>query len=62
MKKYIGLLSFYILVSCSAKKAAIAETVANDKLTSDKIIDNHYKKDQIGCFVLNLSTKTSKKA
>jgi hypothetical protein len=43
MKKYIGLLSFYILVSCSAKKAAIAETVANDKLTSDKIIDNHYK-------------------
>jgi hypothetical protein len=35
MKKYIGLLSFYILVSCSAKKAAIAETVANDKLTSD---------------------------
>ena len=43
MKKYIGLLSFYILVSCSAKKAAIAETVANDNLTSDKIIDNHYK-------------------
>jgi len=43
MKKYIGLLSFYILFSCSAKKAAIAETIANDKLTSDKIIDNHYK-------------------
>ncbi|MDH4403711.1 MAG: DUF4292 domain-containing protein [Flavobacterium sp.] len=44
MKKYIGLLSFCILVSCSAKKAVIAETVANDKLTADKIIDNHYKK------------------
>jgi len=43
MKKYIGLLSFCILVSCSAKKAVIAETVANDKLTADKIIDNHYK-------------------
>jgi hypothetical protein len=43
MKKYIGLLSFCILVSCSAKKAAIAETVANNKLTVDKIIDNHYK-------------------
>jgi hypothetical protein len=43
MKKYIGLLSFCILVSCSAKKAVIAETVANDKLTADKIIDDHYK-------------------
>ena len=43
MKKYIGLLSFYFLVSCSAKKAVITEKVVNDKLTADKIIENHYK-------------------
>jgi hypothetical protein len=43
MKKYIGLLSFCFLVSCSAKKAVVAETVANDKLTAEKIIENHYK-------------------
>ncbi len=43
MKKYIGLLSFYFLVSCSAKKAVIAETTINNKLTADKIIENHYK-------------------
>ena len=43
MKKYIGLLFFGFLVSCSAKKAVIAETPANNKLSADKIIDNHYK-------------------
>jgi len=43
MKKYIGLLTFFFLVSCSAKKAVVAETVANDKLTAEKIIENHYK-------------------
>ena len=43
MKKYIGLLAFCLLISCSAKKTIIAETVANDKLTADKIIENHYK-------------------
>jgi len=43
MKKYIGLVSFYFLVSCSAKKAVITEKVFNDKLTADKIIENHYK-------------------
>lgn len=43
MKKYIGLLSFYFLFSCSTKKAIIAETVVNDKLTGEKIIENHYK-------------------
>jgi hypothetical protein len=43
MKKYIGLVSFYFLVSCSAKKAVITEKVVNDKLTADKIIENHYK-------------------
>ena len=43
MKKYIGLLLFGFLVSCSAKKAVIAETTANDKLSADKIIENHYK-------------------
>jgi hypothetical protein len=43
MKKYIGLLSFCILVSCSAKKAVIAESAANDQLSADKIIENLYK-------------------
>jgi hypothetical protein len=43
MKKYIGLVSFYFLVSCSAKKAVITETTINNKLTADKIIENHYK-------------------
>ena len=43
MNKYIGLLFFGFLVSCSAKKAVIAETPANNKLSADKIIDNHYK-------------------
>lgn len=43
MKKYIGLLTFCFLVSCSAKKAVIAESAANDKLSADKIIENHYK-------------------
>ena len=43
MKKYIGLLSFCLLVSCSAKKAVVAEKVANDKLSAEKIIENHYK-------------------
>ena len=43
MKKYIGLVSFYFLVSCSAKKAVISETAINNKLTADKIIENHYK-------------------
>ena len=43
MKKYIGLFAFCLLISCSAKKTVIAETVANDKITADKIIENHYK-------------------
>lgn len=43
MKKYIGLLSFCFLVSCASKKVVIAEKKANDKLTADKIIENHYK-------------------
>jgi hypothetical protein len=43
MKKYIGLLSFCILVYCSAKKAVIAESAANDQLSADKIIENLYK-------------------
>ena len=43
MKKYIGIVSFYFLVSCSAKKAVISETTINNKLTADKIIENHYK-------------------
>jgi hypothetical protein len=43
MKKYIGLLSFCILVSCSAKKAVIAESAANDQVSADKIIENLYK-------------------
>ena len=43
MKKYIGLLLFGFLVSCSAKKAVLAETPTNNKLTADKIIENHYK-------------------
>jgi hypothetical protein len=43
MKKYIGLLSFCLLVSCSAKKAVVAETAVSDKITADKIIEYHYK-------------------
>jgi len=43
MKKYMGLLSLCLLVSCSAKKAVVAEKVANDKLSAEKIIENHYK-------------------
>lgn len=45
MKKLIGLLFFGLLVSCSAKKAIIVETTANDKLSADKIIENHYKNE-----------------
>ena len=44
MKKYIALLSFCFLFSCSAKKAVIVEKVDNDRLTVNKIIENHYKK------------------
>ena len=44
MKKYITLLSFCFLFSCSAKKAVIVEKVDNDRLTVNKIIENHYKK------------------
>jgi hypothetical protein len=43
MKKYIGLLAFLILVSCSAKKSLIVEPATNNKLTAEKIIENHYK-------------------
>lgn len=43
MKKYIGLLSICFLVSCSAKKGLITETAVNNKLTAEKIIENHYK-------------------
>ena len=43
MKKHIVLLLLCILVSCSAKKAVIAETPVNNKLSADKIIENHYK-------------------
>lgn len=45
MKKLIGLLFFGLLVSCSAKKAIIVEPTANDKLSADKIIENHYKNE-----------------
>jgi hypothetical protein len=50
MKKYIGLLLFGFLVSCSAKKAVIAETTANNKLSVGNIIEKHYKNQ------LNFST------
>jgi hypothetical protein len=43
MKKHIVLLLLCILVSCSAKKAVIAEKPANNKLSAEKIIENHYK-------------------
>ena len=43
MKKYIGLLSLCVLVSCSAKKSLITETTVNKKLSAEKIIENHYK-------------------
>ena len=43
MKNYIGLLSICFLVSCSAKKGLITETAVNNKLTAEKIIENHYK-------------------
>ena len=43
MKKHIVLLLLGFLVSCSAKKAVIAEKPANNKLSAEKIIENHYK-------------------
>ena len=43
MKKHIVIIPFIILVSCSAKKAIIAETTVNNKLSTEKIIENHYK-------------------
>ena len=43
MKKYIGLLSLCVLVSCSAKKSLITETTVNKKLSAEKIIENNYK-------------------
>ncbi len=46
MKKYLGLLLVVFLVSCKAK-SAVTSSNATDKITTDKIIENHYnnKKD-----------------
>jgi hypothetical protein len=42
MKKYIGLATIFVLFSCTAKKALVAETNSNKELTSEKIIEKHY--------------------
>ncbi len=46
MKKYLGLLLLVFLISCKAK-SVVASSNATDKITTDKIIENHYnnKKD-----------------
>lgn len=46
MKKYLGLLLLVFLISCKAK-SVVASSNAKDKISTDKIIENHYnnKKD-----------------
>lgn len=42
MKKYLALLLLFTIVSCKTK-AVLAEGTARNVLSSDKIIENHYK-------------------
>jgi hypothetical protein len=60
MKKYIGLASIFFLFSCTAKKALVAEIVANKELTSEKIIEKHYN-DKMSFSTLYIKSSASYK-
>lgn len=60
MKKYIGLASILALFSCTAKRNLVAEIVANKKLTSEKIIENHYN-DKMSFSTLYIKSSASYK-
>lgn len=60
MKKYIGLVLVFLLLSCKAKKAFVAENSSNNELTSEKIIEKHYN-DKMSFSTLYIKSSASYK-
>ena len=60
MKKYIGFLLVFLLLSCTAKKAFVAENSSNNELTSENIIEKHYN-DKMNFSTLYIKSNASYK-
>ena len=60
MKKYIGFLLVFLLLSCKAKKAFVAENSSNNELTSENIIEKHYN-DKMNFSTLYIKSNASYK-
>lgn len=60
MKKYIGFLLVFLLLSCKAKKAFVAEKSSNNELTSENIIEKHYN-DKMNFSTLYIKSNASYK-
>ena len=60
MKKYIGFLLVFLLLSCKAKKSVVAENSSNNVLTSENIIEKHYN-DKMNFSTLYIKSNASYK-
>jgi hypothetical protein len=60
MKKYIGFLLVFLLLSCKTKKAFVADNSSNNVLTSENIIEKNYN-DKMNFSTLYIKSNASYK-